>query len=248
MAPAPTTAAGSDAADHGPARPWHVCVVPFAVFLAAGILEPVPSGGGLAGSLGIPYAAYPAVYALRLVATIAALAWCRRPLVAWLGRPTWWPPLLGLVLVVPWVALADLQRQAGWATLLGERSAFDPFTAFGADPTTAWGFLALRFLGLVVVVPIVEELFLRGFVMRYVVNEEFWRVPFGLLVPASAAACAGYAALTHPAEAVAAVGWFAVVSGIAAATRKPIDAILAHAATNLALGLFVVTTGAWWLW
>jgi CAAX prenyl protease-like protein len=223
-------------------------VVPFAVFLAAGILEPVPSGGGLAGSLGIPYAAYPAVYALRLVATIAALAWCRRPLVAWLGRPTWWPPLLGLVLVVPWVALADLQRQAGWATLLGERSAFDPFTAFGADPTTAWGFLALRFLGLVVVVPIVEELFLRGFVMRYVVNEEFWRVPFGLLVPASAAACAGYAALTHPAEAVAAVGWFAVVSGIAAATRKPIDAILAHAATNLALGLFVVTTGAWWLW
>ncbi|MFM7109449.1 MAG: hypothetical protein ACKOZU_12785, partial [Planctomycetaceae bacterium] len=41
---------------------------------------------------------------------------------------------------------------------------------------------------------------------------------------------------------VAAAGWFAVVSGIAAATRKPIDCILAHAATNLALGIYVVRT------
>ncbi|MFM9059324.1 MAG: CAAX prenyl protease-related protein [Planctomycetaceae bacterium] len=234
--------------DRGPASPWLVCVVPFAVFLAAGVFEPVKSGGGLAGALGIPYAAYPLVYALRLGATLAALAWCGRPLAAWIGRPTWWPPLLGLALVVPWVALAVLQREAGWATLLGERSAFDPFTEFGAGTAFAWGFLALRLVGLVVVVSIVEELFLRGFVMRYVVNEDFWQVPFGLLVPASAAACAVYAALTHPAEAVAAVGWFAVVSGIAAATRKPIDCILAHAATNLALGVYVVQTGAWWLW
>jgi hypothetical protein len=72
-------------------------------------------------------------------------------------------------------------------------------------------------------------------------------VPFGLLVPAAAAACAIYAVATHPAEAVAAIGWFAVVSGIAAATRKPIDCILTHAATNLALGVYVLLTGEWWL-
>jgi hypothetical protein len=47
---------------------------------------------------------------------------------------------------------------------------------------------------------------------------------------------------------VAAVGWFAVVSGIAAATRRPIDCVLAHAGTNLALGAYVVATGNWWLW
>lgn len=234
--------------DHGPARPWLVCVVPFVVCVGSAAFEPVTSGGGLAGFLGIPYAAYPVVYALRLVATLAVLAWVWRPLAAWVGRPSWWPPLLGLALVVPWVALAVLQRQAGWATLLGERSAFDPFAQFGAGSSTARAFLALRFLGLVVVVPVVEELFLRGFLMRYVVDEDVRPVPFGLMVPASAAACAVYAVATHPAEAVAAVGWFAVVSGIAAATRKPIDCILAHAATNLALGLYVVNTGTWWLW
>ena len=45
----------------GPDRPWWTCVVPFIVFLAAGILEPTPGGGGIAGFLGIPYAAYPVV-------------------------------------------------------------------------------------------------------------------------------------------------------------------------------------------
>ena len=99
----------------------------------------------------------------------------------------------------------------------------------------------------VVVVPIVEELFLRGFLMRYVIHEEFWRVPFGKLTLASTAACLFYAAAAHPGEALAALAWFAVISGIAAATRRPIDTILAHAGTNLALGAYVLATGNWWL-
>ena len=231
----------------GPANPWQTCVVPLVVFLAAGALEPTPSGGGLAGWLGIPYSAYPALYAVRLALAIATLVFVWPALRPWLGRPSWWPALLGLALVVPWVALAILQRDAGWATPGLERSAFNPFAQFAASPALAWGFLLLRFLGLVVVVPIAEELFLRGFLMRYVVNEDFWQVPFGTLTAAAAGACAACAVATHPAEAVAALGWFAIVSGIAASTRQPIDTILAHAATNLALGAYVLTTGAWWL-
>ena len=38
-----------------------------------------------------------------------------------------------------------------------------------------------------------------------------------------------------------------IVTGIAASTRQPIDCILAHAGTNLALGVWVIATGAWWL-
>ena len=108
-------------------------------------------------------------------------------------------------------------------------------------------YLVLRGLGLVVVVPIVEELFLRGFLLRFVIREQFWTVPFGSLTLASAATCACYAVGSHPAEAAAAVVWFAAMTGIAYATRKPIDCILAHAATNLALGAYVLATGNWWL-
>lgn len=234
--------------DFGPARPWWTCVVPFLVFLAGGLLEPTPSGGGLAGMLGIPYAAYPLIYAARIGLTLVAVAARWPAIAAWTGRPTWWPPLVGLVMVMPWLVLTNLQRLAGWTTTAVERSGFDPFAHFADSPALAWGFLAVRLVGLVVVVPIVEELFLRGFFMRYVVDEQFWKVPFGTLTAASAAACMAYAVATHPGEAVAAVVWFATISGIAAATRRPIDVILAHAATNLALGGHVITHGEWWLW
>ena len=222
-------------------------MAPFAVFILAGVLEPTPNGGGLAGGIGVPYSAYPAIYAVRVVATAVVLARAWGPIRAWIGRTTWWPIPLGLLLVIPWIALAAVQREAGWTTAAVERSAFNPFEHHGPG-WLPWGFLALRGIGLVVVVPIVEELFLRGFLMRYVVDERFWTVPFGRLTTASAAACIVYAVATHPADAFAAVAWFTVMSGVAAATRRPIDAILAHAATNLALGAYVLATGSWWLW
>ena len=239
--------AGTAAGDCGPEHPWEACVLPLAVFLAVGLFEPMPGGGGLAGPLRIPFAAYPLVYTLRLVATLLALALARQPIRHWLGRPTWWPALAGLALAVPWIILAGMQRDAGWTTAQGGRAAFDPFVHLANRPAAAWAFLAVRAVGLVAVVPLVEELFLRGFLMRYVIREDFWRVPFGTVTAASAAACVDYAVATHPAEAVAAVGWFAIVSGIAAATRRPIDAILAHAGTNLALGIYVLASGSWWL-
>ena len=245
--PSTPFATGGEPPGQGPSRPWLCCLLPMLVFTAGGMLEPVPSGAGLAGRLGIPYSAYPVLYTCKLAATAAALVWCWPSLGRWLGRPRWWPPLLGLALAIPWVVLATLQRQAGWAAALGERSGFDPFVNLPDDPTGAWGFFTVRAIGLVLLVPALEELFVRGFLMRYVVSERFWEVPFGSLTAASLTACVVYAAATHPAEAVAAVGWFALVSGVAAATRQPIDCILAHAATNLALGGYVLATGSWWL-
>jgi CAAX prenyl protease-like protein len=217
--------------------------------MAAGLLEPTPSATGLPASLGIPYSAYPLIYAFRVVAALATLLCVWPSLRTWIGTPTWWPPLLGLALTVPWVILAQLQRDAGWTFGMGERAGYNPFdpSHFGDTATIAWTFLAVRAFGLVVIVPVAEELFLRGFLMRYAIEERFWTVPFGTLTFSSAAACLLYAVASHPAEAVAAVGWFAIVSGIAAATRKPIDCILCHAATNLALGAYVVATDTWWL-
>lgn len=235
----------SPATAHGPEQPWQTCVVPFAVFIGAGLLEPSP--GSLAGLVGIPDSAYPIAYAVRLAATAAAVAMAWPRIRRWAGNTTWWPIPLGLALVVPWIVLTSLQREIGWTSSAVARSGFNPFEHYGAGTAAAWAFVALRAVGLVIVVPIVEELFLRGFLMRYVIDETFWTVPFGRLTLASAAACILYAASTHPAEVIAAICWFSVVSGIAVATRRPIDTILAHSATNLALGAYVIATNSWWL-
>lgn len=232
--------------DHGPAHPWFTCVVPLVVFLlggaADGMLPEASADPGQPHDAGM---VYPILYAVRIAATLLALAIAWPSLRPWLGRPTWWPPLLGALLVVPWVILATLQRDAGWGGV--GRVGYDPFATLGPDGWQPWAFLAVRWLGLMVVVPIVEEVFLRGFLMRYVVDERFSHVRFGTLTLSAAAACLVYAVATHPGEAVAAVGWFAIVSGIALATRRPIDCILAHAATNVTLGAFVLATGQWWL-
>jgi len=242
MAASPATTVSTD---HGPARPWLSCVGPYVLFLVLGMLEPVEGDGGLAGLFGIPRGLYPTIYALRLAITAVFLAARWPDLRGWLGRPTWWPPLVGLALAVPWIVLAGLQREAGWAA--ATRAAFDPFLHFGDSPALV-PYLVVRGLGLVMIVPIVEELFLRGFLMRSVIDDErFSRVPYGTITTAALVACTVYAAATHPAEAVAAVGWFGITSGIAAATGRPIDSILAHAATNLALGGYVLATGSWWL-
>ena len=242
-ATAPDAAVGSPATDHGPPRPYRTCLLPLVVFLALGTLE--PTTGEPANWLGFGEGDYPILYAVRIVASLVALAVVARDVLPWLGRPTWWPPLLGVALVIPWIVLAGLQREAGWG--MDARAGFDPFRPFLSE-AGSWAFLAVRFTGLVLVVPIAEELFLRGFLMRYVINERFSEVRFGTLTAASMIACTVYAVLTHPGEAVAAAGWFGIVSGVAASTRKPIDAITTHAATNLALGIYVVATGAWWLW
>lgn len=235
------------AADLGPPNPWLACVYPMMAFLVIGLFEPTQEGDGIAGSLGISQGWYPLLYALRVALTIGLLVVAWPSLRGWLGKATWWPPLVGLALVVPWIWLSTMQRDGKWLSGDTGRVGFDPFGFYGEGAPMAWTYIALRFVGLAIVVPIVEELFLRGFLLRFVVREKFWTVPFGALSGAVALTCGLYAVGSHPAEAAAAIVWFAAMTWIAWQTRKPIDCITAHAATNLALGIYVVLYRQWWL-
>jgi len=108
-------------------------------------------------------------------------------------------------------------------------------------------FLAMRFSILALLVPIVEELFLRGWLVRWIEDVDWPSVRISelgfrtLLVP-----CV-YGALTHP-EIVAAVVWFGAVTWLMVKTKSIWSCVLAHMITNLLLGLYVVLTGCWELW
>jgi CAAX prenyl protease-like protein len=164
---------------------------------------------------------------------------------------TGWSIIAGLVGVVLWIGLCSLGIEATVLAWFGAeaplaRSQFNPF-----ELPAAWQqavFLALRFTGLVLLVPVCEELFLRGFLMRYVQSPEWWRVSLYRPLWRAALVAPLYGALTHPGEVVAAVVWFSLVTLLVARTGKFWDAVIAHAVTNLALGVYVCAFGQWHLW
>lgn len=238
------------------AYPWATFVLPLAVFMLVGSLEPTPDKPFERFGLTIVYAAYPAVYAVKIALTMVAMA------VVW---PAYRPfplrvsplaPLVGAVGVALWIGICKLRLEnmlleplglQGIADL-GERSGFNPWEHFADRPLLAYAFLAVRLWGLAIIVPVIEEFFLRGFVMRFVVAGDWWNVPFGTLTPAAVVVGTLLPVLMHPAEMIAAAVWFALVTWLMAKTRNIWDCVAAHAVTNLLLGVYVLASGEWHFW
>ncbi|MBN01716.1 MAG: CAAX prenyl protease-related protein [Planctomycetaceae bacterium] len=158
--------------------------------------------------------------------------------------------VVGVVGVVAWIALAELDKNfLGISDLVSSgRTAFNPFETLKGDPTWMWQFLAIRFFGLVIVVPIIEEFFVRGFLMRYVEDPDWDELPLGKaknwvwFVPTI------YGLVAHLTEPLAAIVWFSMVSWMYKRTGSIWDCVVAHMVTNLLLGLYVCYCGAWYLW
>jgi uncharacterized protein len=240
-------------------QPWLTFLLPFLVFMLAGSLEPSPTApGGKAIGLAIPYACYPWLYAAKIALTLAAMAFVwpgyrKFPLrlsriavlVGIVGGPLW----IGLCLLDcehRWLLPLLAPLKLGWLVGAGARSAFNPFERLAGQPVLAWAFLALRFFGLVAVVPVIEEFFLRGFVMRFVMERDWWNVPFGKASTLAIVLGTVVPMLSHP-EMLAAAVWFSMITWLMLRTRNIWDCVVAHAITNLILGGYIVVYGgqAW---
>lgn len=117
------------------------------------------------------------------------------------------------------------------------------------QPTAYWTTIAFRFLRLAVVVPLVEEIFWRGFLLRYFVDEKFYTVPVGRFSWLSfAVVTIGFGFAHAPADWVAAFIAGALYNCVAYWTKSLAWCVLAHALTNLLLGLWIMRTGQWGFW
>ncbi len=106
-----------------------------------------------------------------------------------------------------------------------------------------------RFLRLVAVVPWLEEVFWRGFLLRYLIKEDFLAVPFGAFTPLSfGVVTAGFMFEHSPADWPAALVTGVLYNWVAVRTRSLPACILAHALTNLLLGVYVMQTRQWGFW
>lgn len=232
-------------------HPWVVFLLPFVVFMLVTSLEPTPEkAGGTDIGLNISYDAYPWFYTAKIVATVLAAVFVLPGYRPFPLRVSPLALLLGVVGAFVWIGLCKLRLEehlwtfVGWEGA-GARSHFDPLARLSDNPAAAWGFLGVRLLGLVAVVPVIEEFFLRGFVMRFFVRADWWEVSFGKVNTAAVVAGTVVPMLTHPAELLAAAIWFSMITWLMIRTRNIWDCIVAHAVTNLLLCLCAVFSGDW---
>lgn len=237
-------------------QPWLPLILPLAVYMLAGSLEPAPrEPGGAAIGLNIPYGYYPAMYTVKVALTLAAVVAVLPALAEFKGRVSWLAVVVGAMGAVLWVGLCKLHLEerllvpVGLGNILGlgERSAFNPFEQYPGRPAAAWGYLAVRFFGLAALVPVAEEFFLRGFVMRYVMARNWWRVPLGEVDATAVVVGTAVPMLMHPSELFAAAVWFTMITWLMVRTRSIWDCVAAHAVTNFLMGVYVVVSGDWWL-
>lgn len=106
---------------------------------------------------------------------------------------------------------------------------------------------ATRVAGAVLVVPLMEELFWRSFLLRYLIDPDFESVPLGRFTWTSFLVTTVLFGLEHHLF-VAGMIAGAIYSIILYKTRSLAQCILAHAVTNLALAAYVLYTGRWYFW
>ena len=222
----------------------------------------------------IPYEYYPWMYTFKIAATLVAMLVVSAGYFQFPWQVSWLSFVVGVVGVVLWVGICHLQIEVavlgpidrflgdlllsveegevpsiGLLGLVGagERPAFNPLKYLADTPTWAYVFLVIRFTGLALIVPVIEEFFLRGFLMRFVVEPDWWNVPFGKVNRTAVILGTAVPMLMHPGELLASLVWFSMVTWLMVRTRNIWDCVVAHAVTNLLLGIYVVATDNWQL-
>jgi uncharacterized protein len=157
------------------------------------------------------------------------------------GRPSPKVALLavvaGVVVLLLWISL-----NGDWM-VVGSTSGYDP----RVDGRIDWPLAVVRILGAALVVPIMEELFWRSFLMRWIEEAEFQGVDpaqVGLKSFVITIVLFGFEHNLWLAGMVAG----AVYGWLYKRHRTLWSPILSHAVTNGLLGAWVVATGNWSYW
>jgi len=146
----------------------------------------------------------------------------------------------GVLVLVVWIV------SEGYFFQLEQKHIFNP-NGLGESQAAFFLLVGVRLLGTTLVVPVMEELFWRSFLMRYLIEPDFRKVPMGAFTWLSFVGVVILFGLEHNRIVVGIVA--GVLYGLLLVWRKNLKiVILAHAVTNLGLGMYVILTGSWWFW
>ena len=145
----------------------------------------------------------------------------------------------GVGVFVLWIALDQ-----PWARFGEQGPGYKPI---GADGGIDWTRALPRLAILALVVPVMEELFWRSFLMRWIDARDFLGLEPRKVSRTALLATSSLFALEHSL-------WLAgIIAGLAYAgvymtTNNLRAPVVAHAVTNGILGIWIVATGSWHLW
>lgn len=126
---------------------------------------------------------------------------------------------------------------------------FDP--GVFENPAAWWSAVVLRFLRAAVVVALVEEIFWRGFIMRYVCDWEgdYWKQPFGKATWKSYLIVTGLFMIAHAPVDYAGAFVYGSLTYLLCVWSKNLGAcVIMHAVANFLMGLYIMATGKYGLW
>ena len=179
---------------------------------------------------------------------------CGALLFRWRRHYEWRPPA-GLVFTV----FIGVLAWALWVSPLAYLvESFHPKSArvpgfnpafFGAEGWPYYLNVGIRFVRLVIIVPLVEEIFWRGFLLRWLIDHDFTRIPIGTFQWKSFTVVSLLFMLEHtPPDWPAAIITGVLFNLVAIRTRSLSACVLVHAITNLLLGIYILRTGRTGFW
>lgn len=160
--------------------------------------------------------------------------------------------IFGVVGISLWIVLCDLKLEEKLAAYLpeflrpDERVSYNPLENFKTE-AGKWAFIAFRFFGIAAVVPVAEELFWRGFLLRWIIDPDWEKVPLGKFTLGSCAAVTVLFTSAHP-EWFAAAVYCLLINGLLYWRRDLWQCIVAHSVSNFLLAAYVLQYKQWHLW
>jgi CAAX prenyl protease-like protein len=111
-----------------------------------------------------------------------------------------------------------------------------------------WWFIAVRMFGCTALVPVVEELFWRGWLMRWLAHRDFESIPLGAYIPSAFWIAAVLFASEHGPYWDVGLAAGIIYNWWLVRTKNLADCMVAHAVTNGLLSAYVLHTGQWQYW
>ena len=144
---------------------------------------------------------------------------------------------------------SDPEGWMGWLGVSARTKGFDP-AEFGRG-APFWCALVLRFFRAAVVVALVEEIFWRGFLMRFVMDwdGDYWREPFGRAAWKSYLVVTTLFIMAHTAVDRPAAFVYGTLAWLLCVWSKNLGAcVVMHATANFLMGCYIMAYGKFGLW